>query len=70
MRRKTKSPTLAAELDQLAAELPRAQKRLEAAFRTKPPGDVLKGAHLTRYLSEAQNVLDIVRRIKELEGVE
>jgi 50S ribosomal subunit-associated GTPase HflX len=70
MRRKTKSATLAAELDQLTAELPRAQQRLEAAFRTEPPGNVMKGDHLTRYLTEAQNVLDIVRRIKELEGTE
>ena len=58
--------SLVAEFNRLTAELPEAHKRLDAAFRTDPPGDLVKDAQLTRYLAEAQKVIAIVRRIKEI----
>lgn len=63
------TPTLLAELDRLTAELPEAHKRLDAAFRTDPSGDLVKDTHLARYLAEAQKVIAIVRRIAEIKGV-
>jgi hypothetical protein len=65
---KMMTPTLAAEFNRLTAELPEAHKRLDAAFRTDPPGDLVKDAHLSRYLAEAQKVIAIVRRIEEIKA--
>jgi hypothetical protein len=65
---KTATEISAAAIDRLTAELVEAHKQLDATFHTDPPGDVARDAGLARYLASAQNVLNIIRRIKELKG--
>ncbi|HEX3666730.1 MAG TPA: hypothetical protein VHU23_16005 [Rhizomicrobium sp.] len=62
------SETREAELVRLTAELAGAHARLDAAFRTDPPGAVARGDRLSLYLAEAQKVLDILNRIKQVES--
>jgi hypothetical protein len=62
------SPELGAELKQLYAELPAAYQRAAAALRTDPPGHLLEGESLARFLAADAAASTIVRRIKEIQG--
>jgi hypothetical protein len=61
---------LEAELRRLYAELPNAHARAAADLRTDPPGHVLEGEALARFLAEEEKIAAIVRRIKEIQGEE
>ena len=68
MARSVISPEEGAELKRLYADLPEAYKRAAAALRTDPPGHVLEGEALKRFMAEEAKVAAIVRRIKEIQG--
>jgi len=64
------SPELAAELRELYAEYPIATARAAAALRTDPPAHDLDGEALRRFLAEDEKVAKIVRRIREILGLD
>jgi hypothetical protein len=58
------------ELRRLYDELPKAHEWAVAAFRTDPPGRILEGEFLARFLAAEERVAAIVDRIKEIQGAE
>ena len=61
------TPEEGAELRQLYADLPEANKRVAEALRTN--GQPLEGEALRRLMVEDEKASAIVRRIKELQGI-
>jgi hypothetical protein len=59
-------PALTAELQRLYAEYPVATARAAAALKTDPPGHLLEGEGLRRFLAEEERAATIVRQIKEI----
>ena len=57
----------APELERLFSSLPAAMDRAADALRTDPPGQVLEGAAMTKFVVELQRLGAIVRRIRELQ---
>jgi hypothetical protein len=68
MAKKIISPELADELRRLYAEYPIATACALAALKTEPPGHVLEGHALQRFLAEDEKVAKIGRRIREIQG--
>ena len=58
------------DLSRLYAELQVALQRAAAIFRSDPPGTILDGPNLARFLAEEENVAGILRRLKEIQRVQ
>jgi len=65
---KTINPQLQEELKRLYAELPGAYRHAAEALQTEPPGHLLEGAALQRFMEADAKAAAIVRRIKEIQG--